>query len=233
MRLIRSYVKRDGRLTSGQKKALDKYWNKYGINFDGSQLDLTKIFSRVAPLILDIGSGMGETTIEIASEYPENNYLSIEVHKPGVGSLLRQIKNNNLTNIRIMSHDVVEILHNSLPDKCIDSVYIFFPDPWPKKKHYKRRLINTGFLEILMKKLKPNARIYISTDLANYAEQILEVFSNNRHFMNLSATDNYAPRPRWRPYTKFELRGKKLGHDIFDIAFRYIDKSFYINSAKS
>lgn len=223
MRLIRSFVKRDGRLTSGQKNALDKYWNRYGINYDGSKLDLKKIFSRVAPLIIDIGSGMGETTIKIASEYPENNYLSIEVHKPGVGSLLRQIKNNNLTNIRIMSHDVVEILQNSLPGKCIDSVYIFFPDPWPKKKHYKRRLIKSGFLEILKKKLKHNARIYISTDWVNYAEQILEVFNNNRYFMNLSATDKYAPRPRWRPYTKFELRGEKLGHDIYDFAYRYID----------
>ena len=223
MRLIRSYVKREGRLTSGQKKALEKYWNRYGIDYDGSELDLTEKFTRIAPLVIDIGSGMGETTIKIASEHPENNYLSIEVHKPGVGSLLRQINDHNLTNIRIMSHDIVEILQNSLPGRCVDMVYIFFPDPWPKKKHFKRRLINDSFLEKLKYKLKPNARIYISTDWINYAEHILEAFSKNGHFLNLSATNKFSPRPRWRPSTKFELRGEKLGHDIFDFAWRYID----------
>jgi len=169
MQHVRSFVRREGRLTRSQRKALDKNWVKYGVEFKHDGLDLDRLFNRNSPKILDIGSGNGDSTIIMASNNPENDYLAVEVHKPGIGRLLRQIHSNHLKNIRIINHDVIEVIEFQLLNNSLDSVFIFFPDPWPKKRHHKRRLIDKSFLERLSKKLKRNARVFLATDWENYA----------------------------------------------------------------
>jgi len=164
---------------------------------------------------------MGDTTTSMAFANPENDYLAIEVHRPGIGSLLRQIEINNLSNIRIIAHDVVDVLQFQLPANCLDIVYIFFPDPWPKKRHHKRRLINHNFLESLKIKLKSNARLFLATDWQDYAEHILKTFETSPGFINLAGKYNFAPRPIWRPITRFEKKGYRLDHGVWDFVFSY------------
>ncbi len=206
-------------MTESQRHAIDHYWNQYGIEFGHVKLELDKIFQRSAPRILDIGTGMGDTTITLAKEHPENDYLAVEVHRPGIGSLLRQITANNLTNVRISNHDVVDLLRYQIPANSLDMVYIFFPDPWPKKRHHKRRLINQNLLEILKPCLKSHACIFIATDWHDYAEHILEVFGGDAEFINLAGPGKFTPHPYWRPMTKFEKRGNKLEYQVRDFAF--------------
>ena len=206
-------------MTESQRHAIDHYWNQYGIEFGHVKLELDKIFQRYAPRILDIGTGMGDTTITLAKEHPENDFLAVEVHRPGIGSLLRQITANNLTNVRISNHDVVDLLRYQIPANSLDMVYIFFPDPWPKKRHHKRRLINQNLLEILKPCLKSHACIFIATDWQDYADNILEVFDGDAEFINLAGPGKFTPHPYWRPMTKFEKRGSKLEHQVRDFAF--------------
>lgn len=218
-RQIRSYVRREGRITSGQQKALERHWTRYGIDFSRAPIDLPGVFGRTAPLVLDIGTGMGETTVAMASARPDNNYLAVEVHRPGVGSLLRQVHRQQLANVRVINHDVVEVLRYQVPANSVDMVCLFFPDPWPKKRHHKRRLVNSAFLDLLLPCLKDNCRLFIATDWEDYAEQILEMFSCHGGFFNLAGDSNPAPRPRWRPRTKFETRGGRLSHKVHDFFF--------------
>jgi len=218
-RKIRSYVRREGRMTAGQKRALEHYWSRYGIDYRAGEIDLDAVFGRPAPKILDIGPGMGDATVAMAQASRENDYLAVETHRPGVGSLLRQAAARKLTNIRVISHDVCEVLAHMLPANSLDGVCIFFPDPWPKKRHHKRRLINHEFLNILKPRLKENARIYIATDWQDYAEQILEVFETHAGYINLAGEGRYSPRPRWRPYTKFESKGRQQEHPVRDCLF--------------
>ena len=206
-------------MTDAQRQAIEKYWPRFGIEFSKTQLDLDFLFQRTAPKILDIGTGMGEVTATLARNHPDNDYLAIEVHRPGVGSLIRQIVHDGLPNIRISNHDVTDVLRFQLPADSLDMVYIFFPDPWPKKRHHKRRLVNAEFLQLLKKCLKANGRMFIATDWQDYAEHILETFSGDRDFINLAGTGRCAPRPHWRPGTKFEKRGQKLENTIRDFAF--------------
>ena len=206
-------------MTDGQKLALEQYLDKYGIEFSKSEIDLDSVFQRTAPRILDIGTGMGDTTVSLARQHPENDYLAVEIHRPGVGSLLRQITTNNLHNIRISNHDVIDILKYQIPENSLDLVYIFFPDPWPKKRHHKRRLINDSFLDILGSCMKTHARLFIATDWYDYAEHILGVFETRKDYTNLAGTAGIAPRPHWRPSTKFEQRGQKLEHQVLDFVF--------------
>lgn len=220
-RRIRSYVLRAGRMTDAQQRALERYWPRYGVEFSKALLDLDTLFQRNAPKILDIGTGMGETTATLAGAYTDDDFLAVEVHRPGIGSLLRQIARQHLTNVRVCNHDVIEVLRYQLPPESLDQVYIFFPDPWPKKRHHKRRLIDAVFLRLLKKCLKDGGRIFIATDWEDYAGQIMEVFSRDSDFINLSGVGRYAPRPRWRPDTKFEQRGSRLTHVIRDLAFAY------------
>lgn len=220
-RHIRSYVRREGRMTESQRQALDYYWHDFGIPFSREYLDLETVFGRRAPTILDIGTGMGDSCITIAKQHPENNYLAVEVHRPGIGSLLRQIRELKLHNIRILNHDVFEVLQYQLPPLCLDAVYIFFPDPWPKKRHFKRRLINPDFLRTLAKCLKSHGRVYIATDWMDYSESILDAFAEVPGYVNLAGEGLMAPRPYWRPVTKFERRGIKLEHEVFDLVFTY------------
>ena len=218
---IRSFVLRDGRMTSAQKDALKTSWPIHGIDFSKEPLDLHKIFGRLAPRVLEIGTGMGDATAQIAENHKENDYLAVEVHRPGIGSLMRQIEKNKLSNIRLLSHDIIDILKYQLPENSIDCVYIFFPDPWPKKKHHKRRLINSALLTLIKPVLKNHGRLFIATDWENYAEQIIELIESEPDIINLAGENQYTPRPRWRPMTKFEKRGLNKGHQVFDFALAF------------
>lgn len=220
---IRSFVLRQGRLSNAQRRACEELQPKYGIPYSATVLDLDSIFDRRAPRILEIGFGMGETTAQIAQNHPEQDYLAIEVHTPGVGSLLNQIELRALTNLRIIQHDAVEVLQTMLPLASLDGVHIFFPDPWPKARHHKRRLIQPAFVSRLCLHLKPGAYIHVATDWAEYAQQILEVLSAEPLLDN--TTDHFAERPTYRPLTKFEQRGIKLGHAVWDMIFRRNDSA--------
>ena len=218
---IRSFVLRDGRMTAAQKDALESSWPIHGIEFSKVPLDLHNIFARHAPKILEIGTGMGDATGQMAENHKENDYLAIEVHRPGIGSLMRQIEEKKLSNIRLISHDIVEVLKYQLPENSIDCIYIFFPDPWPKKKHHKRRLINSSLLSLIKPILKKHGRLFIATDWENYAEHIIELIACEPGIINLAGKNQYAPRPRWRPMTKFEKRGLNKGHQVFDFALAF------------
>ncbi|NKB36481.1 MAG: tRNA (guanosine(46)-N7)-methyltransferase TrmB [Gammaproteobacteria bacterium] len=216
---IRSYVLRQGRLTSGQAHALKNYWSKFGIDHQVPPLDLDKEFERRAPRTIDIGVGMGDTSLKMASCFPENDYLAIDVHQPGTGSLLRQIEEKHLRNIRVMCHDVVEILSGQIPNQSFDQAFIFFPDPWPKKRHHKRRLINNSFLNLLVPKLKENGCVHIATDWQELAEHMMAVCDSYSGLINMAGAGHFSPRPHWRPLTKFEKRGTNLSHQVFDLSY--------------
>ena len=215
---IRSFVLRQGRVSNAQRRACETLLPAYGIPFSENLLDLNQVFGRQAPKILEIGFGMGESTAIIAQSHPENDYLGIEVHTPGVGSLLNQIEQHGLTNLRIIQYDAVAVLQHMLPAACLDGVHIFFPDPWPKARHHKRRLIQPAFVARLCNHLKPGGYIHVATDWEEYAVQILQVLSQEQQLSNTAA--DYAPRPDYRPLTKFEQRGIKLGHGVWDLFFR-------------
>jgi tRNA (guanine-N7-)-methyltransferase len=217
-RSIRSYVLRQGRMTAAQARALDELMPRYGIPFCHAPLDLERAFGRAAPKILEIGFGMGEASAEIAAAHPENDYLGVEVHAPGVGSLLRRIAASGLENVRVIRHDAVEVLEKMIPERALDGVLILFPDPWPKKRHHKRRLVQPPFAALLASRMKPGALLHVATDWEHYAQHILEVLSAEPRLENTAA--GFAPRPPYRPLTKFESRGLGLGHRVWDIVFR-------------
>ncbi|HFE37902.1 MAG TPA: tRNA (guanosine(46)-N7)-methyltransferase TrmB [Gammaproteobacteria bacterium] len=218
-RPIRSFARRVGRITERQKTALESLLPKYGIEFTTEQLDLNKAFNQAAPLNIEIGFGMGEALIAMASQNPHENYLGIEVHTPGIGNLLNQIDLLKLGNIRIIAYDAVEVLKHQIPEHSVNCFCIFFSDPWHKSKHHKRRLINASFVKLLATKLNPQGKIYLATDWENYAQQMLRVFSENKSFRNLSPNKDYCPRIAFRPLTKFEKRGHRLGHEVWDLIF--------------
>lgn len=217
-RPIRSFVLRQGRLTTAQERALETEMPKYGIAYAPQSLDMNVAFGRKeSRKILEIGFGMGETTAHIAEQHPEWDILGIEVHTPGVGSLLKQVSERRLTNVRVIQHDAVEVLKHMIPDSSLDGVHIFFPDPWHKKRHHKRRLIQQGFVELLSSKLKPGGYLHVATDWQEYAEWILEILKAEPQLENTAA--DYAPKPEYRPLTKFEKRGLRLGHGVWDLLF--------------
>ncbi len=217
-RSIRSYVLRQGRLTPAQQRARETLLPRYGIPYSESVLDLEQVFGRRAPRIVEIGFGMGETTADIAARHSENDYLGIEVHAPGVGSLLRRLADADLTNVRVIQHDATDVLANMIAPEALDGVHIFFPDPWPKKRHHKRRLIQPPFVSLLCSRMKPGAYLHVATDWEDYARQMLEIFDAEPMLRNTA--QGFAPRPEWRPETKFEARGLKLGHRVWDMLFR-------------
>lgn len=218
-RTIRSYVTRPGRLTKGQSRALAEHWVDYGIDFTDKELCLKQIFGRSAPVILEIGSGMGEVIFNLANNNPENDYLSVEVHTPGVGSLIRQASLAGLKNIRVIKYDIVDCLKNFIPDNSLDRIYVFFPDPWPKKRHHKRRLLQADFLALLKPTLKRNGCLFLATDWEELAEHMITVCDADSELMNLAGNNHYAPRPIWRTMSKFEQRGKRLGHTVWDLVY--------------
>ncbi len=215
-RAVRSFVLRQGRVSNAQARAHETLMPVYGIPYTGRPLDLAAVFGRSAPKILEIGFGMGETTATIAAANPDKDYLGIEVHTPGVGSLLKQIEEQGLRNLRVIQHDAVEVLQ-MIPPESLDGVQIFFPDPWPKKRHHKRRLVQAPLIALLATKLRPGGTLHVATDWQDYAEQILAVLSAEPTLRN--TVEAYAPRPAGRPQTKFESRGLRLGHGVWDIVF--------------
>ncbi len=218
-RPIRSYVLRTGRMTPAQQRAYAEGWAQWGLEYGDGPLDLVAAFGRTGPVTLEIGFGMGQSLATMAAAAPEVNFIGIEVHTPGVGKLLHSVAASELKNIRVYCHDAVEVLRDCIPDSSLDTVQIYFPDPWHKKRHHKRRLIQPPFVELLVSRLKPGATLHLATDWENYAEQMMEVLSSSRALRNTAGPGCYAPRPEYRPLTKFEQRGARLGHGVWDLIF--------------
>ncbi len=219
-RRVRSFVLRAGRTTEGQKRALAELWPVYGIAGNSGVLDFVGIFGNRHPVIMEIGFGNGDATWQMAAASPGENFLAVEVHRPGVGHLLLKLEEHGIQNVRIACEDGVALLERRIPDGSLAGVRIFFPDPWPKKRHHKRRLIQAPFLALLAKKMCQDGILHLATDWEPYAESMLEVMHNSRSFKNLSPEGRFVPRPKWRPATKYERRGERLGHDVFDLVFR-------------
>nr|WP_218056894.1 tRNA (guanosine(46)-N7)-methyltransferase TrmB [Gilliamella apicola] len=215
-RTIRSFVLRQGRLTKGQQQALENLWPSFGIDYNPN---VTIGSNNKRPFVLEIGFGMGASLVEMAKNAPTKDFLGIEVHKPGVGACLMAIEENQLSNLKVMCHDAVEVLNNMIADDSLDKVQIYFPDPWHKARHNKRRIIQPEFVQLIQKKLKIGGILHLATDWQHYAEHMLEVLTQAEGFKNLSSTGDYIPRPEDRPITKFEKRGQNLGHGVWDLQF--------------
>ncbi len=218
LRPIRSYVLRQGRMSRAQQRAVESLLPRYGIAFSPTPLAFDQVFGRCAFVVLEIGSGMGETTFAIARDHPEWDFLAIEVHLPGVGSLLQRIETAQLANVRIIRHDAVEVVATMVPRDALAGIHVFFPDPWPKKRHHKRRLLKPEFVRVLAQRLREGGYLHVATDWEDYAHETLATLAAEPLLANTA--DAFAPRPAWRPQTKFELRGIKLGHRVFDCLFR-------------
>ena len=215
---IRSFVLRQGRVSNAQARYHETMMPKVGIPYRPAPLDLAAAFGRTAPTVLEIGFGMGETTAAIAAAHPETNYLGIEVHTPGVGSLLKLIAEQELANLRVIQHDAVEVVRDMIAPAALAGIHVFFPDPWPKKRHHKRRLVKPDFVALLASRLAPGGYFHCATDWEEYAQQMLEVLGAEPLLENTS--ESFAPRPDYRPLTKFEQRGLRLGHGVWDVVFR-------------
>jgi tRNA (guanine-N7-)-methyltransferase len=223
-RAIRSFVMRAGRTTAGQARALDELWPRYGVGYSADALSLDALFGRRAARTLEIGFGNGEHLAALAAAHPERDYFGIEVHRPGVGHLLMLAQTHHLENLRVSAHDAVEVLRDQVPAGSLDEVLVLFPDPWHKKRHHKRRLIQPPLVELLAARLAPGGLLKLATDWEPYAAQMLEVLSAAGHlFVNLSASGDWMPRPEERAPTRFEKRGARLGHGVWDLAFRRRD----------
>jgi tRNA (guanine-N7-)-methyltransferase len=237
-RPIRSFVIRTGRITAAQERALETLWPKYGVDLTtcsspttdsasaalsgSAALDLDTVFGRPAPRTLEIGFGNGDNLVKVASAHPERDYLGVEVHRPGIGRLMLALEESQLTNVKVICHDAVEVLTRHIAQRALDEVVILFPDPWPKKRHHKRRLVQSGFLELVAERLHPGGVLRMATDWQPYAEEMLAVAQANPKLRNLATHGTYIPRPAERTATRFEKRGERLGHDVWDLAFRRI-----------
>ena len=219
VRKVTSFILREGRLTKGQAAAIEDYWDQLGLDYQGSEFDFNGIFGNNNPVIIEIGFGMGKSLVEMASNDPNSNYIGIEVHKPGVGACLADIHEAGLKNLRIMNHDAVEVLKQCVPDNSLQRLQLYFPDPWHKKRHHKRRIVQDDFVQLVRKKLSSGGVFHMATDWENYAEQMLEVMLEAEGFKNQSDNNTYCPRPDYRPITKFEKRGERLGHGVWDLLF--------------
>ena len=214
---IRSYVLRQGRFSPAQQRAYAELMPRLGVPFAAAPLDFAAVFGRRAPVVVEIGSGMGETTARIAAENPDTDYVAVEVHAPGVGSLLRRVEEEGLTNVRVVQHDAVEVLREMIPPGSLAAIHVFFPDPWPKKRHHKRRLVQPAFAALAAARLSRGGRLHVATDWQEYAQQVLAVLGETPGLRNTA--EGFAPRPPWRPETKFERRGRNLGHGVWDVLF--------------
>ena len=219
---MRSFVLRGGRLTEGQKRALDECWPRFGIEKGESLLDFKTLFGNGAPVIMEIGFGNGDATWQMAQACPAENYVGVEVHQPGVGHLLLKMKQHGIENIRIVSEDAVEFLRERVAEESLDGVRIYFPDPWPKKRHNKRRIIQPALIALLASRMRPGALLHLATDWEPYAAYMLEVMQSSDDFVNLSPTGDFCAQPEWRPRTKYEKRGEGLGHQVRDLLFKKV-----------
>ena len=222
LRRIRSFVRRQVRLTKGQQQALDTLWPVMGVEYQPTPVDLPALFGREAPVTLEIGFGMGASLVTMAQNTPHQDFLGIEVHAPGVGACLAAAKEADLQNLRVMCHDAVEVLEKMIPDNSLRMVQLFFPDPWHKARHNKRRIVQVPFAELVMRKLKLGGVFHMATDWEAYAEHMLEVMNSIDGYRNQSEQQNYVPRPETRPLTKFEQRGQRLGHGVWDLMFERV-----------
>lgn len=221
MRHIRSFVRREGRMTGSQQRALDELWPRFGID-PGTTIDPPALFQRNAPLHLEIGFGMGHALLELALANPESDYLGIEVHRPGVGRLLDEIDKKGIKNIRLLKHDAIEVISEQIPEISLDSVMLFFPDPWHKKRHNKRRIVQPDFVRKIHNILKPGGVFHLATDWEEYSEWMMDIISNAPGFVNVAGAGNFSTRPASRPITKFEKRGLRLGHGVWDLLFEKV-----------
>ncbi len=218
-RRIKSFVRREGRLTPGQQRAIDTLWPQFGIDEGDELIDMEALFGRKAPITLEIGYGNGESLVQMALAEPGRDFIGIEVHRPGVGRLLSRIEETGITNLRTLCADAVEVLQRQVPAQSIDRLQLFFPDPWHKKRHHKRRIVSLEWIELVLTALATGGVLHMATDWEHYAESMLEVMSEAPGFSNLSQQNDYVPRPEARPLTKFELRGERLGHGVWDLMF--------------
>ena len=220
-RAIRSYVLRQGRITAGQERAFADHWPRYGLEVDDAlRLDAPALFNDARDLILEIGFGNGDSLVQMAAAAPQAGYIGIEVHRPGVGHAMLAAAAANLDNLRLIRHDAVAILRDHVADGTLARVQIYFPDPWPKARHHKRRIVQKPFTDLIWRKLRAGGEIHCATDWAEYAEWMRDVFASDDKWQNLGGADGYAPRPDWRPQTKFERRGERLGHGVWDLRYR-------------
>jgi tRNA (guanine-N7-)-methyltransferase len=222
-RAIRSFVTRAGRITEAQTRALELLWPKYGVEFDAGPLNGDTLFGRRAPRTVEIGFGNGDNLAKMAAAHPERDFLGIEVHRPGVGRLLLMLEEGLLTNVRVICHDAVEVLERQIPPASLDEVVLLFPDPWPKKRHHKRRLVQGAFVELVTERLRFQGVLRMATDWEPYAHEMLAVLTANPRLKNLAPNGTFIPRPAERVATRFEKRGTRLGHDVWDLAFARID----------
>ena len=220
IRTVRSFVKREGRLTKGQAHALDNHWQDMGLNHQDGMIDSQTLFGNDNSIVLEIGFGMGKSLVEMAKNAPQLNYIGVEVHRPGVGACIATAVEQGVENLKVYEHDAIEILADCIPDGSLETVQLFFPDPWHKKKHHKRRIVKPEFVETIRQKLKVGGVFHMATDWENYAECMLEDMQSAPGYENLSPSGDYVPRPDNRPLTKFENRGQKLGHGVWDIQFK-------------
>lgn len=222
-RAIKSFVMRAGRMTEGQQRGLDQGWPKFGLQLEDGLRDFDQVFGRTAPRTFEIGFGMGHSTLEMAAASPEQDFIGVEVHRPGVGALLNGLMTQNLSNMRVYSCDAMDVLRNCVADASLDRVLLFFPDPWHKAKHNKRRIVQPAFAELVRQKLKVGGVLHMATDWQPYAEYMLEVMNVAPGYLNQAEDGQYVPRPTERPTTKFERRGERLGHGVWDLKFQRID----------
>lgn len=219
VRRVRSFVLRQGRFTPAQQRAFDERWPRFGLDYTGRPRDLDAVFGRLAPKVLEIGTGNGEALRFAAQQDPSRDHIGIEVHAPGVGRLLNALADDEAGNVRVYHHDAVEVLENEIADGALDEVRIYFPDPWHKKRHNKRRLVQPAFAALLVRKLRHGGRLHCATDWADYAEQMWDVLDATAGLANRAGPRGSVPRPEWRPQTHFETRGMKLGHGVWDLLY--------------
>ncbi|MBL4899937.1 MAG: tRNA (guanosine(46)-N7)-methyltransferase TrmB [Colwellia sp.] len=219
IRKVRSFVKREGRLTKAQERALNDHWEAMGLNYSDSLIDFKKLFANDNPVVLEIGFGMGKSLVEMAKAAPQLNFIGIEVHKPGVGACIALAMEECVTNLKVFEHDAIEILADCIPENSLSTFQLFFPDPWHKKKHHKRRIVSASFVDTIRQKLNVGGVFHMATDWQDYAECMLADMQSAQGYSNLSESDDYVPRPESRPLTKFENRGQRLGHGVWDLQF--------------
>ncbi|MBZ9558835.1 MULTISPECIES: tRNA (guanosine(46)-N7)-methyltransferase TrmB [unclassified Modicisalibacter] len=220
---VKSYVLRAGRMTAAQTRGLEEVWPRLGLRVADGRQDLEALFGRRAPCVVEIGFGMGASLIEQAERHPETDFIGVEVHAPGVGKLLDEADKRGLTNLRVYREDALEVLSQCLPEASLDGVQLFFPDPWPKKKHHKRRIVQPAFVALVRSRLRPGGWLHMATDWEAYAEHMAEVLSEAPGLRNTAPEGHYVPRPAFRPLTKFETRGEKLGHGVWDLIYERVE----------